>query len=219
MCLCVGHHLRIDDGRLIRLLVLFFSLHPSSHYGPFTKTQMQVDNVNKKEFQSSLHCVKTLIQRHGVKILYTGHGVNTFREATFLGHYFFMYEGLREAFVSSSSGIHLPSHWAIPLAGGCSGAFAWFVSFPLDCIRAGVQGQTPLGGVVTVGSNTSSSSLYRPNNSVSALQVFKNLIETKGIRGLYAGASASILRAFLVSGSRFSAYEFALVLLRGGRDF
>ena len=181
---------------------------------------MQMDNIHKKEFQSSLHCVKTLIQRHGLQIVYTGHGVNTLREATFLGHYFFMYEGLREFFLTqfrsagSSGNNHnnyLPQHVAIPLAGGCAGAFAWFVSFPLDCIRAGVQGQSLEVVTPTTTTTTRSKGLLSPS------EVFQNLIQTRGIRGLYSGASASILRAFLVSGSRFSAYEMALVLLRGGR--
>jgi hypothetical protein len=31
--------------------------------------------------------------------------------------------------------------WTVPIAGGISGAWAWFVSFPLDCIkvRSGVK--------------------------------------------------------------------------------
>lgn len=161
------------------------------------KTQMQMDNVTKKEFQSSFDCVRKLVERHGWRVVYTGHGVNTLREAAFLGNYFFMYEGLREFLIHN--------HWlhvqvAVPVAGGLAGAFAWFVSFPLDCVRAGVQGQ------------------LLPAQK-SALRVCRDLIRDRGIRGLYSGASASVTRAFLVSGSRFSAYEFALFLLRGGRHY
>jgi hypothetical protein len=50
------------------------------------------------------------------------------------------------------------------------------------------------------------------------VQVFQTLLQTKGIRGLYSGVTPSIARAFLVSGSRFSAYEGALWMIRGGRD-
>ena len=35
------------------------------------------------------------------------------------------------------------------------------------------------------------------------------------MRGLFRGVLPSVLRAFLVSGSRFSAYEAALELMRG----
>jgi solute carrier family 25 carnitine/acylcarnitine transporter 20/29 len=49
-----------------------------------------------------------------------------------------------------------------------------------------------------------------------ALEILKRLLETKGFTGLYAGVRPSIARAFLVSGSRFSAYEGALWLCRQG---
>ena len=172
---------------------------------------MQIDNVRQKQFTGSLHCIKTLVQAHGPHIIYTGHVVNTVREGVFLGTYFFVYEGFREmlfhtALMVTSEGIHANKEtthtWAIPLSGGLAGSIAWFVSFPLACIRAGVQGQSFQKNMPRKGS----------------LDVIKGLLETKGIRGLYSGVSPSIMRAFLVSGSRFSAYETALWLMRGGRD-
>jgi solute carrier family 25 carnitine/acylcarnitine transporter 20/29 len=86
----------------------------------FLKTQMQLDNVqserekaNKSQtnqrqstngqknqshgtrgrFTSSVHCARTLVSSHGLPILYTGHAINTVREAAFVGAYFFFYEG------------------------------------------------------------------------------------------------------------------------------
>ena len=158
---------------------------------------MQLDNITKKQFQGSLHCVKTLVQAHGPLILYTGYVNNTIREATFLGCYFFIYEGLRETLIQQQI---LRVTWAVPVSGGLAGAMAWMISFPLDCVRAGEQGQ----------------SLPPKKNAV---EIFRQLIKDRGVRGLYSGASASLVRAFLVSGSRFSAYEAALWLLRGGRYY
>jgi solute carrier family 25 (mitochondrial carnitine/acylcarnitine transporter), member 20/29 len=170
------------------------------------KTQMQMDNVRRKQFHGSIHCLRTLTAQQGLQIIYTGHVVNTVREGVFLGCYFTVYEGFREMLfhsVSSTTGSDAPTHkWAIPLSGGLAGSIAWFVSFPLDCIRAGVQGQPFEHGI----------------RRKKALDVTKELLKTRGIRGLYSGVSPSILRAFLVSGSRFSAYEGALWLMRGGRD-
>lgn len=177
---------------------------------------MQLDNISKKQYSNSFHCFTTLIrQRNGIRIIYTGHVINTIREATFLGNYFFIYEGMRyyllstlnnEQQQSASLSTSTPStsnfglKIAVPIAGGLSGALSWFISFPLDCIRASVQGQTTL-----------------PSKK-GTVQIMNELIRTRGIRGLYAGAGVSILRAFLVSGSRFSAYEGTLYILRGGRD-
>ena len=138
------------------------------------KTQMQLDNITKKQYRGSYHCVKTLIQSHGIGIVYTGHVVNTFREAAFIGNYFFVYEGLRELLVTKSP---LTVQVAIPVSGGLSGAFSWFVSFPLDCVRAGVQGQT-----------------LPPQKS--AYQIFTSLIKERGIKGLYTGTSFECMCGF-----------------------
>lgn len=161
------------------------------------KTQLQMDNVSSKpRYTGSWNCVQSLVRSHGPLVLYTGHCINTLREGTFLGTYFFCYEGLREHIR-----MWIPTQVAIPVAGGFAGAISWFVSFPLDCVRARVQGQD----------------LDAPGKP-RALQVMRQLLEQQGIRGLYSGVTPSIVRAFLVSGSRFSAYEGALWLLRGGRD-
>lgn len=160
------------------------------------KTQMQTDR--KGRYRSSWHCVTTLVQRRGIGVVYTGHAVNTAREFAFLSSYFFLYEGLRYGLLDASGGSKL----AVPVAGGLAGATSWAASFPLDCVRAGVQG----------------SDVYDGKRQRGAAAVFRNLMDTRGIRGLYSGVSPTIARAFLVSGSRFSAYECALWLIRGGRD-
>jgi solute carrier family 25 (mitochondrial carnitine/acylcarnitine transporter), member 20/29 len=191
------------------------------------KTQLQIDNLRTApRYRGSRDCVQQLLHQgyvRGIRTLYTGHGVNTAREMVFLATYFGVYEGLREGMYhdhvrrreSSSSESSVPtstnngnqsSHpWMIPLAGGLAGAVAWTVSFPLDCIRAGVQGQDLLG--------SHDSSIRK-----SAPTVFRTLLVERGIKGLYSGVAPSIVRAFLVSGSRFTAYEAALWFLRGGRD-
>ena len=170
------------------------------------KTQMQLDNtrigVNSQQFRGSWDCVRQLTASQGGTVLYTGHAVNTIRESVFLSTYFFVYEGFRQQLIGSGNTAG-GNKWAIPLAGGCAGAISWTVSFPLDCVRAGVQGQdfAAAGGIRR-----------------GAWRVFTDLLQQKGVRGLYAGVAPSLIRAFLVSGSRFSAYEGALWLLRGGRD-
>lgn len=152
------------------------------------KTQMQLYS-----YQNSLECAQTLVRNHGVLSLYTGHVVNTAREAVFVSTYFFVYEGMKEGLVN---GISLSPKTAIPVAGGIAGATSWAVSFPLDCVRAGVQGQL---------------------KSTGSIGVARELVRKHGIAGLYNGVWPSIARAFLVSGSRFSAYEGAVWLVRGGK--
>jgi solute carrier family 25 carnitine/acylcarnitine transporter 20/29 len=167
------------------------------------KNQVQLDNVTARRFKGSYDCLRSLTRENGWSVLYTGHFVNTLREVTFIAVYFGMYEGIREQFAHwhHKANDSNWNQWAVPAAGGLSGAIAWAVSFPLDCVRAGVQGQD----------------LLATSNRKSAVTVFRDLLVNKGIRGLYSGVAPSIVRAFLVSASRFSAYEGALWLLRGGR--
>ena len=175
---------------------------PVSTIENVVKTQMQIDNVTNKRFYGSMDFVRTLVNEKGFQALYTGHGINTIREMSFISTYFFVYEGMRDVLAGHAAikGI-LDPKLAIPLAGGLSGAIAWSVSFPLDCIRAGVQGQDLFNG-----------------DRKGAVRVFRELIAQRGFFGLYSGVAPSILRACIVSGTRFSAYEFAVWLLRGGRD-
>jgi len=161
------------------------------------KTQMQLDNISKKQYSSSFACVKTLVQEHGVSVIYTGHVINTFWQAMFLGNYFFVYEGLREELSKSSFG---NLQIAVPLAGGTAGASSWFLSFPMDSVRAGVQGQS-----------------LPPKYGVR--KVFSTLMKERGILALYSGARVSVYRAFVVSSIRFSIYEGALWFFGGGRNY
>ena len=175
------------------------------------KTQMQLDNVSSKRFRGSWHCLTTLVQEKGLTVIYTGHAVNTVREAVFLGSYFYTYEGLRVLLQDACEKSNLVEKgeiaaWTIPVAGGISGAWSWFVSFPLDCIKAGVQGQD----LSRLTPQVNSSGEVIGSQKLKSMDVLKDLLNTKGWRGLYNGVTPSIMRAFIVSGSRFSAYEIAV---------
>ena len=98
---------------------------------------------------------------------------------TFLSIYFLSYETLK---VQLSPAI---GTLAIPVAGGLSGALGWFSSYPLDCIKSNIM-VNGRGGIIEVG---------------------RKVFAEKGVTGLYSGLGPSITRSFLVSGSRFSAYE------------
>jgi solute carrier family 25 carnitine/acylcarnitine transporter 20/29 len=178
------------------------------------KTQMQLDNISDNRFKGSWDCTKTLVQERGLRIIYMGYGVNTVREAAFLGTYFYTYEGLRTFLDCTNNKQNYSdsnlSTWTIPVAGGISGALSWFVTFPLDCIRAGIQGQrlSKIEPTVKSWGNVICSTV--PVKRISSMNVFKEIHKTKGFIGLYSGVSPTLARAFIVSASRFSAYELAV---------
>lgn len=164
------------------------------------KVQMQMDNVTGQRYRNSLHAAQCIVTEHGIRALYLGHLVNTNREMIFLATYFGTYEHSRAVFEQN-----LPRAIAVPVAGGISGALAWFISFPLDCIKAQIQGQRL--------DAARSKDLSQPR--VTAIRAAAQIYNAKGLLGLYTGVAPSIARAFLVSGSRFSAYEFAVWALNG----
>ena len=183
------------------------------------KTQMQIDNVSEKRYNGSFHCLTTLVKEHGWKVIYTGHVINTIREGAFLGTYFYTYEGLRvflHDMVSQKEQVDRRiqtdtrgNSWTVPFAGGLSGAWAWFVTFPLDCVKAGIQSQ-----VLPRKEIESNAKRIDVPRRVGASDVLRNLLATKGWVGLYAGVSPSIMRAFIVSATRFTAYELVVSYLR-----
>lgn len=160
------------------------------------KTQMQLDNLRKPApifTRGVIQASRFLVEKHGIRILYVGHASNTLREAVFLGTYFTTYEWLKQSLVQLSL---VSVHVAIPVAGGMAGAAGWIVSFPLDCIKANIQG---------VVDPTKPSMKTR-----SIVLTGKEIVAKRGFAGIYSGIVPSVTRAFLVSGSRFSAYEFAV---------
>lgn len=177
----------------------------------FIKIQMQLDVKNSypssPKFKNSLNCANTIGKEYGYTILYTAGGVNTFREIVFLSTYFMIYEHIKQLIANSFNRCSksFMNTIAIPIAGGLSGSIGWFISFPLDCVKANIQGNTN----------------YKINikDKKSALKVGLELIKTKGIKGLYSGLVPSIVRAFIVSSSRFSAYEFTLSILGTDEEF
>jgi solute carrier family 25 (mitochondrial carnitine/acylcarnitine transporter), member 20/29 len=162
------------------------------------KIQMQLANItsNNKTTGSannanSFRVARSMLSQGSVPLLYRGHCVNTLREICFLGTYFFIYEHSKHVLNP-----YLPTSISIALSGGVSGAIGWFVSFPLDAIKSNIQGVA----------------LTSPR--LSAVAIARQLVATKGLLGLYSGVYASVARAFLVSSSRFTAYELTQHMLR-----
>lgn len=151
------------------------------------RTLMQTDK--EQRFRSSFHCMSSIVRNYGFRTLFTGWGITTAKDCFYYGSYFFVYEGMKETLGGSTA--------AIPLAGGAAGVSAWIVAYPFDIVRAGRQGQSIQDGITP-----------------SSREVVKDLLERRGIRGLFAGISPALTRAVVVHSLRFSAYEGLLWLFR-----
>lgn len=168
---------------------------------PFELVKIQCQKQSAAPI-STMMMTYRILRDHGIKYgLYQGHGINTVREIVFLVAYFTTYENIKhyiQAHISSFAGLTSSvNSAAVPIAGGLSGAVGWLISFPLDNIKSNIQSRTLGKGQ------------YRP----SAMELARELIRSKGLLGLYAGILPSILRAFIVSATRFSVYESTMQLL------
>jgi solute carrier family 25 carnitine/acylcarnitine transporter 20/29 len=152
-----------------------------------TKMQLQKSLPIKAQYKTTLHAAIDILWNQGARSLYIGHGVNTSREIVFLSTYFTVYEHSK-----STVAAVFPKFIAVPLAGGISGAIGWLVSFPLDCVKAHIQANTD------------------PKANLRFFSVLIQILKKHGIFGLYSGVVPSVLRALIVSSSRFSAYETTL---------
>ena len=84
--------------------------------------------------------------------------------------------------------------FSVVLAGGFSGMLAWFLSFPFDSIKNHIQS---------------------PNaTKFKMTEVAREIwIKRGGLRGFYSGIVPSITRAFVVSATRFSVYEWTIQMI------
>ena len=92
----------------------------------------------------------------------------------------------------------------VTIAGALSGMTAWFVSFPLDAIKANIQG-VPL---------TASKKLEKRYLWPTAKMIFKQ----KGFFGIYKGVGPTIARAMIVSSCRFGVFESVMYSLNKYED-
>lgn len=90
------------------------------------KIRMQLDNVTRRQFSSTMQCLKYVVQHFGVRGLYLGFGTNVVREFLFCSTYFAVYETMKHSLRASNGEI---SAFAIMAAGALSGMSAyvsWF---------------------------------------------------------------------------------------------
>lgn len=158
------------------------------------KVQATMSQARTGHREGSLAVARRVVASSPTRF-FSGHVVNMTREGIFLATYFTCYHAVREKLVERGS---LPTAAAVPMAGGISGSLSWAVSFPLDCCKSRVQAQQLAN--------------FGTPSWVTARRAAADLLRQHGIRGLYTGMTSSVVRAFVVSSARFSAYEVGCLL-------
>jgi solute carrier family 25 ornithine transporter 2/15 len=130
-----------------------------------------------------------IIARRGYAGLFTGIGAQLLRDVPFGAAFFGSYEIMCQLFRKHSSMSECNIYF---MSGGFAGQIAWLTTMGLDCIKSEIQtAEVP--------------------KSIAATAA--DIWRARGLRGFFAGAGVTVLRAFPANAALFLAYEQTKKLL------
>eukprot|EP00005_Dracoamoeba_jomungandri_P014804 CAMPEP_0174268092 /NCGR_PEP_ID=MMETSP0439-20130205/36111_1 /TAXON_ID=0 /ORGANISM="Stereomyxa ramosa, Strain Chinc5" /LENGTH=238 /DNA_ID=CAMNT_0015356051 /DNA_START=350 /DNA_END=1066 /DNA_ORIENTATION=+ len=146
-------------------------------------------------YRGSWHCFIETVKEGGIRSLYRGNVSTLCRDVPGSMVWFGAYELSRIAF-STVLDVPVSNLPSIPLmaSGACAGIAYWTCVLPVDTIKSVLQTEV-------VGANQ------------TILGVFKSIVKTEGLRGLYRGYTPTVLRAIPSNACIFWIYEMTARLL------
>lgn len=164
------------------------------------RLQLQNNIINNNKNNSNrgpLHVVKTIIRTDGWRGIYRGLAITVLRDAPAHGVYFWTYEYTRERLHPGCRKNGQESFGTMLLAGGLAGVASWVCCYPLDVIKTRIQAGK-YSGIV---------------------ECFRRSVKEEGYNVLWRGLGTAVMRAFIVNGAIFTAYETALrCIFRNNND-
>ena len=182
------------------------------------KCRLQIDRVEAKagaaavhtpRYSGSIDCLVQSVKKEGLGVLYRGHSATFAREGLGTGCWFATYElGLRTLAPGTPRNELATS--TVLVSGAISGVVTNVVPYPFDTAKSVLQTLQPSAGLAGSGSS-------KPRG-VGLLSVFRLIIETEGVAGLYRGITPALLRAIPTNAAVFLTYESLMRLLRHWED-
>ena len=150
-------------------------------------------------FSGTADCVRKTYRLGGFSGLYQGMTVTTLREVPAFSFYFTSHK----YFENHLNSLNFFNPYASSfIAGGGAGAVSWAVCYPLDIAKTEVQ----------MAKYTAS------KEDKSFVQVLRRMRREHGIRYLYRGLGATVLRSFPVNAVLFPVYKFCTEFLNSNFD-
>ncbi|GAB4842181.1 Mitochondrial arginine transporter bac2 [Ancistrocladus abbreviatus] len=140
-----------------------------------------------------INVAKNIYRTEGIRGLYRGLAITVLRDAPAHGLYFWTYEYMRERLHPGCRKSGQESVRTMLVAGGLAGVASWISCYPLDVVKTRLQAQT------------TSSMKY-----TGIIDCFRKSIKHDGYAVLWRGLGTAVVRAFVVNGAIFSAYELSL---------
>ena len=153
---------------------------------PFDTVKVNLQ-INNDRYNGMTHCFREIVKQNGIRGLYRGALSPIYGAMAHNGGVFFSY-GLSKRIVSSERPLSIFQTF---LAGGLAATTISMVECPVDLLKCKMQVQNN-------GSNTRYSSISN---------TFKIITQTYGIRGLYQGYSATLIRNVPCFGMYFAGFE------------
>jgi len=129
------------------------------------------------EFKSILECAKKIYRAEGMKVFYKGYWPNLFGIIPYAGIDLAVYETLKaycvERYVEENRS---PNALVLLSCGTFSSCCGQLAAYPLALIRTKLQSQAGLAGKLAL-----------PKEQTHALGLFRYIVRTEGLKGLYRG--------------------------------
>lgn len=155
------------------------------------KTRLQNQRIGSEAYKSMLDCLRKVISAEGFFGMYRGSAVNLLlitpeKAIKLTGNDLFRHLLADHSAGSNNSKTHLTLPREM-LAGGGAGLCQIIVTTPMELLKIQCQdaGRT---------ASSSAPNQEAKSSKPSALRVAKELVKSKGLAGLYKGASATMLR-------------------------
>ncbi|KAJ3103824.1 Mitochondrial carrier protein ymc2 [Phlyctochytrium planicorne] len=164
-----------------------------------TRLQVQAGSAESAAYKGPVDFARKVVGQYGIAGLYKGQGITLLREFHGYGIYFMTYEALiqRTMRVEKKSRNQI-SPLKQCLFGGLSGYTLWIMIYPIDVIKSRLQ----------TDSFNPAEQKYK-----GSIDCARKIIATEGVRGLYRGFLACMLRAGPVNAVTFMAYEATMSLI------
>ncbi|KAJ5939300.1 hypothetical protein N7466_002434 [Penicillium verhagenii] len=155
------------------------------------KTALIDDAKEARQFKSSLHATKVLVQRHGITELYRGLVSTMMKQSATSAVRMGTYNMLKETIKAKGIKTNIFTTFGI---GAVAGVVTVYATQPFDTIKTRAQGVQGAG----------------------IMEASRSVIKDYGIRGFWKGSSMRLGRLLLSGGIVFSVYEEVSAILSPG---
>lgn len=164
------------------------------------RTKMQSEKMSYREVGTAFN---KMLQQHGFRGLFKGLPPTILRDTPFSAIYWTSYESFKKF-----KGIKNPSMVESFAGGALAGSLAALITCPFDVIKTHQQIEFGERFLYTVNNSDSSKTAGKKQPMSSIHKTIRNILNTSGFRGLYAGIIPRLAKVAPACAIMISTYEY-----------